>query len=149
MQNAYFARPPILAPPDALAKNQPLVPAESLKIGQGWEAIVELLLGLIRGIAEQKKTTRESALRVLLWRRKSSRNCVGKGLPFRSYSRSAPAQAIWGLAPIQYLSTYRLTNRRFFSRATSISCTLDFPIPRSRTMSFETEFKALIHNQTN
>ena len=156
MQNAYFARASILTRPVALAKNQPLMPKESLKICPGREAVVELLLELIRGITEHKKTTRpsgghpeECALRVPPWRRKNSRNCAGKGLPSRSYPRSAPAQAIWGLAPIQYLSTYRLTNRRFFSRATSISCTLDFPLPWSRTMSLEPEFKALIHNQTN
>ncbi|SVC02331.1 uncharacterized protein METZ01_LOCUS255185 [marine metagenome] len=55
MQNAYFARPPILAPPDALAKNQPLMPVESLKIGPGREADVRLLFGLIRGITEHEK----------------------------------------------------------------------------------------------
>ena len=50
-----------MAPPDALARNQPLVPIESLKIGPGREVFVELLLGLIRGITEHKKTIRKSA----------------------------------------------------------------------------------------
>jgi len=81
MQNAYFARVPILALADALTKNQPLVPIESLKIGPGREAVVELLLGLIRGITEHEKTIRESVLKVPPWRRENSRNCVGKGLP--------------------------------------------------------------------
>ena len=89
MQNAYFARPPILAPPDALARNQPLVPIESLKIGPGRESVGELLFGLIRGITEHEKTTGpsggypgECVLRVPPWQRKNSRNCGGKGLPF-------------------------------------------------------------------
>ena len=71
-----------MAPPDALAKSKPLVHIESLKICSGREAVVELLLGLIRGITEHAKTTRESVLKAPPWRRENSRNCVGKGLPF-------------------------------------------------------------------
>lgn len=59
------------------------MPIESLKIGPGREVFVELLLELIRGITEHKKNyPEECALRVPPWRRKSSRNYVGKGLPF-------------------------------------------------------------------